>query len=185
MVSVFVIQKKYYNRVKPSNKIVGARAAIFCSPTAAARAPNQSPTNPWHGERAASQFVVFDQNHDQVGNRAFGDRMPAPARALAAFCTLLAPFVPMLFMGEEYGEDAPFQFFTDQIDADIAQATSEGRRREFATFASFGQGAPAPRDGAPFERPRLRRRAHEPTASLYRELLRVRRTLSGEAEVRF
>jgi maltooligosyltrehalose trehalohydrolase len=137
------------------------------------------------GERAASQFVVFDQNHDQVGNRAFGDRMPAPARALAAFCTLLAPFVPMLFMGEEYGEDAPFQFFTDHIDADIAQATSEGRRREFATFASFGQEVPDPQDRATFERSRLRRRAHEPTASLYRELLRVRRTLSGEAEVRF
>src|SRR5205807_166683 len=58
------------------------------------------------------RFVVFSQNHDQVGNRAFGDRMPGPARALAAFCTLLAPFAALLFMGEEYGEDAPFQFFS-------------------------------------------------------------------------
>src|SRR5690242_21605483 len=50
-----------------------------------------------------------DQNHDQVGNRAFGDRLPDDTRPLAALCTLLAPFVPMLFMGEEYGERAPFQ----------------------------------------------------------------------------
>ena len=88
------------------------------------------------------QFVVFCQNHDQVGNRAFGDRMPAQARPLAAFCTLLSPFMPLLFMGEEYGELAPFQFFTDHIDEEIAEATREGRRREFASFASFGQRSP-------------------------------------------
>ena len=62
------------------------------------------------------QFVVFDQNHDQVGNRALGDRLPNDQLALAAFCTLLSPFTPMLFMGEEYGEPAPFQFFSDHID---------------------------------------------------------------------
>ena len=84
-----------------------------------------------------TRFVVFSQNHDQVGNRAFGDRLPAPARPLAAFCTLLSPFVPLLFMGEEYGEEAPFQFFTDHIDPAIADATREGRREEFAAFASF------------------------------------------------
>ena len=74
------------------------------------------------------QFVVFAQNHDQVGNRAFGDRLPPEARPLAAFCMLLSPFTPLLFMGEEYGEDAPFQFFTDHIDEAIAEATREGRR---------------------------------------------------------
>ena len=73
------------------------------------------------------RFVVFSQDHDQVGNRAFGDRMPAQARPLAAFCTLLSPFAPMLFMGEEYGEPAPFQFFTNHIDPDIAEATRNGR----------------------------------------------------------
>ena len=79
-------------------------------------------------DRAPAQFVVFSQNHDQVGNRAFGDRMPAAARPLAAFCVLLSPFTPLLFMGEEYGEQAPFQFFTDHIDDEIAEATREGRR---------------------------------------------------------
>jgi maltooligosyltrehalose trehalohydrolase len=83
------------------------------------------------------RFVVFSQNHDQVGNRAFGDRLPVHARPVAAFCTLLAPFVPLLFMGEEYGERAPFQFFSDHIDKKIAKATREGRRREFASFTEF------------------------------------------------
>jgi maltooligosyltrehalose trehalohydrolase len=136
-------------------------------------------------DRPPSQFVVFDQNHDQVGNRAFGERLPPEVRPLAALCTLLSPFVPMLFMGEEYGENAPFQFFTDHIDADIAQATREGRRREFASFASFGQEVPDPQAAETFERSRLSRRVDAPTAILYRELLRLRHTLSGEARVCF
>ena len=109
-------------------------------------------------DRPPAQFVVFDQNHDQVGNRAFGDRLPHQARPLAAFCTLLSPFTPMLFMGEEYGEDAPFQFFTDHIDEAIARATREGRRREFAAFASFAAELPDPQDPQTFERSRLTRR---------------------------
>jgi maltooligosyltrehalose trehalohydrolase len=124
------------------------------------------------------RFVVFSQNHDQVGNRAFGDRMPVQARALAAFCTLLSPFTPLLFMGEEYGEDAPFQFFSDHIDPEIARATREGRRAEFASFASFsGQEIPDPQDVATFERSKLTRVRDESLAALYRELLAVRREL--------
>ena len=80
------------------------------------------------------RFVVFSADHDQVGNRALGDRLPVQTRALAAFCTLLSPFTPMLFQGEEYGERAPFQFFSDHIDPEIANATREGRRREFAVL---------------------------------------------------
>jgi maltooligosyltrehalose trehalohydrolase len=136
-------------------------------------------------DRPPGQFVVFDQNHDQVGNRAFGDRLPTPARALAALCTLLSPFVPLLFMGEEYGEDAPFQFFTDHIDAEIAEATREGRRRELAAFRSFGEEVPDPQDRTTFERSRLTWRADPRLAALYRELLAARRTLRGEAEVSF
>ena len=136
-------------------------------------------------DRPPAQFVVFDQNHDQVGNRAFGDRMPQALRPLAAFCTLLSPFTPMLFMGEEYGEDAPFQFFTDHIDEAIARATRDGRRREFAAFDSFAAELPDPQDPRTFERSRLTRRVHEPTAACYRALLRARRSLSGEAEVDF
>jgi maltooligosyltrehalose trehalohydrolase len=136
-------------------------------------------------DRPPEQFVVFDQNHDQVGNRAVGDRLPRRLAPLAALCTLLSPFVPLLFMGEEYGEEAPFQFFTDHIDPDIAQATREGRRREFESFAGFAQEVPDPQDPQTFERSRLTRQEDPQIALLYRELLSLRLTLSGEAEVVF
>jgi maltooligosyltrehalose trehalohydrolase len=137
------------------------------------------------GDRPPAQFVVFAQNHDQVGNRAFGDRLPDAARPLAAFCTLLSPFTPMLFMGEEYGEPAPFQFFCDHIDPDIAQATREGRRQEFAGFASFGHEIPDPQDPETFTRSKLTRLVDPSIQTLYRDLLRARRTLSGESRVSF
>jgi maltooligosyltrehalose trehalohydrolase len=126
----------------------------------------------------ADRFVVFSQNHDQVGNRAFGDRMPSRARPLAAFCTLLSPFVPLMFMGEEYGEEAPFQFFTDHIDKDIADATCEGRRQEFAAFASFAEDEfPDPQDPATFERSKLRRARNASLGALYERLIAARRRL--------
>jgi maltooligosyltrehalose trehalohydrolase len=129
-------------------------------------------------DRPPEQFVVFCQDHDQVGNRAFGDRLPAEVRPLAAFCTLLSPFTPMLFMGEEYGEPAPFQFFCDHIDEEIATATREGRRREFAAFAEFaGEEVPDPQDPATFERSKLTRVPDPDLAQLYATLLRVRRDL--------
>jgi maltooligosyltrehalose trehalohydrolase len=128
------------------------------------------------------RFVVFDQNHDQVGNRAFGDRLPRPARALAAFVTLLSPFTPMLFMGEEYGEEAPFQFFCDHIDPEIAEATRAGRRREFAAFASFGHEIPDPQALETFERSRLTRVRDEGLAALYSELLELRRQIPEGTE---
>ncbi len=127
------------------------------------------------------RFVVFSQDHDQVGNRAFGDRMPPQARPLAAFCTLLAPFTPMLFMGEEYGESAPFQFFSDHIDEEIATATRDGRRAEFASFAQFGEEIPDPQDPATFERSKLTRRRDPELAALYERLIAARREL-GSAE---
>ena len=126
---------------------------------------------------APDQFVVFSQNHDQVGNRAYGDRMPAGARPLAAFCTLLSPFIPQLFMGEEYGELAPFQFFSNHIDEEISIATREGRRSEFAAFAEFGGDVPDPEDPATFERSKLSRQRDLGLARLYRELIGWRRRL--------
>jgi maltooligosyltrehalose trehalohydrolase len=129
-------------------------------------------------DRPPAQFVVFDQDHDQVGNRALGDRLPPEARPLAAFCTLLSPFTPMLFMGEEYGEPAPFQFFSDHIDEEIATATRDGRRREFAAFAQFvGEEVPDPQDPATFERSKLTRERDPKLAELYATLLRVRTQL--------
>jgi maltooligosyltrehalose trehalohydrolase len=133
-------------------------------------------------DRRPEQFVVFDANHDQVGNRALGDRLPGEARPLAALCTLLSPFTPMLFMGEEYGEPAPFQFFTDHIDPEIAEATRAGRRREFAAFAQFeGEEVPDPQDPETFERSKLTRRGDPELQALYRDLLALRREL-GDSE---
>ncbi|WP_051472094.1 malto-oligosyltrehalose trehalohydrolase [Patulibacter minatonensis] len=136
-----------------------------------------------HDDRPAHQFVVFDMNHDQVGNRAVGDRLPPAIRPLAAFLTLLSPFTPMLFQGEEYGEDAPFQFFTDHIDEEIAVATRDGRRREFASFAAFqGEEVPDPQAEETFLRSKLTRREDPELAALYRDLLRVRTTIApGDA----
>jgi maltooligosyltrehalose trehalohydrolase len=136
-------------------------------------------------EVAPERFVVFSSNHDQVGNRAFGDRLPVEARPLAAFMTLLAPFTPMLFQGEEYGERAPFRFFSDHIDEEIAVATREGRRREFAAFAQFeGEEIPDPQDEATFRASKLTGKG-EPAGlrDLYAALLRTRAALPhGEAD---
>jgi maltooligosyltrehalose trehalohydrolase len=137
---------------------------------------------------APDRFVVFSQNHDQVGNRAFGDRMTEHARPLAAFCTLLSPFVPLMFMGEEYGERAPFQFFSDHIDQEIADATREGRREEFAAFSEFSkEEIPDPQDPATFERSKLTRTRDPEIAALYARLLSARRELrtSDAGEITF
>jgi maltooligosyltrehalose trehalohydrolase len=124
------------------------------------------------------QFVVFSANHDQVGNRPFGDRLPDEVRPLAALMTLLSPFTPMLFMGDEYGEQAPFQFFTDHIDEEIAVATRDGRREEFASFEGFSkEDVPDPQDPATFERSKLTREADAALLELHRDCLRARRGL--------
>ena len=134
-------------------------------------------------DREPWRFVVFGQNHDQVGNRAFGDRLPDEALRLAAFCTLLSPFTPMLWMGEEYGERRPFQFFTDHVDPFIADATREGRRREFAHFASFAGEVPDPQDAATFVRSTLDPAGADPAlADLYRRLIALRPELAPECE---
>jgi maltooligosyltrehalose trehalohydrolase len=129
-------------------------------------------------DRSPEQFVVFDQNHDQVGNRALGDRLEPRALALAQFCVLLSPFTPLLFMGEEYGERAPFRFFSDHIDKRIAKATRDGRRREFAAFAAFaGDEVPDPQDPQTFEASKLTGRGARGHERLVRELLAARREL--------
>jgi len=103
--------------------------------------------------------VICIQNHDQVGNRARGDRLstlvPRGACKLAAALLLLAPETPLLFMGEEFGETTPFQFFTDCGDATLRKAVSEGRRNEFKDFLSFGGEVPDPQDPETFERSKL------------------------------
>ncbi|MDX6515665.1 MAG: maltooligosyltrehalose trehalohydrolase [Gaiellaceae bacterium] len=128
--------------------------------------------------------VICAQNHDQIGNRAFGDRLSPAALRVAAACTLFSPCTPLLFMGEEYGETNPFQFFTDHIDPAIAEATRSGRKREFASFAAFaGAELPDPQAEETFLRSKLdRSQASEETRAFYAELLRLRRELPPETE---
>lgn len=126
------------------------------------------------------RLVVYAQNHDQVGNRASGDRLPPDALRVAAAVVLFSACTPLLFMGEESFEPHPFQFFTDHIDPAIAEATREGRRREFQAFASFGEEVPDPESVETFLRSKLSQR--EPDA-FYRDLLALRRELPGDLSV--
>jgi maltooligosyltrehalose trehalohydrolase len=115
------------------------------------------------GHLPAIRFVSFVQNHDQIGNRAFGERLAAladPARLDALYaCVLLAPQVPMLFMGEEFAASAPFLYFCD-FHAELARAVRDGRRREFAHTAAFAdpgswERIPDPNARATFESSKL------------------------------
>jgi len=141
-----------------------------------------------HGRRpvglSGERFVVALQNHDQVGNRALGDRLTATLTfeqlRLAACALLLSPFVPLLFMGEEYGERAPFLYFTNHNDADLGRAVARGRRAEFAAFGWQAGDIPDPQDGGTFERSRLdrslkNRPGHRGLRALYAALLKLRR----------
>jgi len=124
-------------------------------------------------ETAPSRFVVYNQNHDQVGNRALGDRLstlvPFDALKLAAGITLLSPFTPLIFMGEEYGEPAPFQYFTSHGDPTLVEAVRRGRREEFAAFG-WQETVPDPQDEQTFLRSHLdhSRQNEEPHKTLFR-----------------
>jgi maltooligosyltrehalose trehalohydrolase len=104
----------------------------------------------------ASRLLGYLQNHDQVGNRAAGERSSAlmnPGRLhIAAALVLLGPFIPMLFQGEEWGASTPFQYFTDHTDEELGRLVSEGRRREFSAFGWKPEDVPDPQDPATFDR---------------------------------
>jgi maltooligosyltrehalose trehalohydrolase len=136
-------------------------------------------------ELQAHQLVVFAQNHDQVGNRPRGARLSGLVSfeqlKLAAGVVLLAPGVPLLFMGEEYGEPAPFPYFVSHGDPDLLAAVRRGRREEFAGLMGAEE-PPDPGDEGTFRSAVLdfELRRHEPHRALWelhRELLRLRRTL--------
>ncbi len=129
---------------------------------------------------APSRFVVCAQNHDQVGNRPLGERLSTlvPWEALAPIAALvsLGPGLPLLFMGEEYGETRPFQYFTSHTDPQVARAVTQGRRAEF--IARAGGKVPDPQDPETFRRSKLshgRAGRHGEHWRLHRDLLRVRR----------
>ncbi len=137
----------------------------------------------------AHRFVVFAQNHDQVGNRMLGERLgrlvPHEGLKLAAAVTLLSPNVPLVFMGEEYDEVAPFFYFVSHGDANLIKNVRRGRRREFAEFSWQGK-PPDPQDPSTFHASRLdhglrSRGFHHTLQELYQTLLSLRRSIPALA----
>ena len=133
-----------------------------------------------------TRFLGFLQNHDQVGNRATGERISQLVSTglaqVGAALTLLSPFVPMLFAGEEWGASTPFLYFTDHESAELGAAVSRGRREEFRAFGWKPDDIPDPQDVQTFERSRLRwdELHHEPHAALlrwHRDLIALRRRI--------
>ncbi|GAC1457442.1 MAG: malto-oligosyltrehalose trehalohydrolase [Candidatus Limnocylindrales bacterium] len=141
-----------------------------------------------HGRAAnglsGHRFLAYSQDHDQVGNRACGERLehlvgPAKAR-IAAALVLLSPFVPMLFQGEEWAASSPFQYFTDH-GPELGRLVRDGRRQEFASFGWDPLRVPDPQDPATFERSKLRWEERTLTANAtmlawYRDLIALRRS---------
>ncbi|HEY2645574.1 MAG TPA: malto-oligosyltrehalose trehalohydrolase [Candidatus Acidoferrales bacterium] len=137
-----------------------------------------------------SHFVGYSQNHDQVGNRARGERLSTlvnfEAQKLAAGMTLLSPFVPLLFMGEEYGEPSPFLYFTSHGDNDLVEAVRRGRREEFSEFG-WSSEVPDPQDETTFANSKLQHHLrntdpHRTLRLFYQELIRIRRANHFGAE---
>jgi maltooligosyltrehalose trehalohydrolase len=136
-------------------------------------------------QRPARQFVVATQNHDQIGNRMLGERLSqlvdSESLKLAAGTLLLAPHVPLLFMGEEYAEDSPFLYFVSHTDEQLVAAVRAGRKSEFEAF-QWEQECPDPQAVDTFEESKIRwnkreRDRHRTMLKFYRRLLALRRSI--------
>ncbi|GAA3304480.1 malto-oligosyltrehalose trehalohydrolase [Dactylosporangium vinaceum] len=135
------------------------------------------------------RFVVCLQNHDQIGNRAVGDRLTATLSPgllrVGATLLLTSPFTPMLFMGEEFGARTPWQFFTSHPEPELAAAVGKGRREEFAEHGWSSEEVPDPQDPQTFSRSHLDWAAQDPDLlQLYRRLIALRKTHAGLADPR-
>jgi maltooligosyltrehalose trehalohydrolase len=131
------------------------------------------------------RFLGYIQNHDQVGNRAIGDRIVQIAGSdrakIAAAIVLFAPFIPMIFQGEEWATSSPFQYFADHEDPELARAVSKGRRREFAAFGWAPESVPDPEAPETLTRSKLdwseqSEPDHAGMLAWYRDLIRLRRS---------
>jgi maltooligosyltrehalose trehalohydrolase len=132
----------------------------------------------------AHRFQGYLQDHDQIGNRATGDRiaatLPVELVKVGAGLVLTSPYTPMLFMGEEWGADTPWQYFTDHVEPWLAKAVAEGRKAEFATHGWDVADVPDPQEKGSFLRSKLdwAQRDREPYLGIlawYRELIALRR----------
>lgn len=176
--------KAYYADFGSFEKFAKALTKTFVYDGAYSRYRRRSHGRPVEG-LSAHHFVNFVQNHDQVGNRATGDRLDhviGTGRAKAAAGILLtAPAIPLIFQGEEYSASTPFQYFADHEDPEMVKAVSEGRRREFAAFGWDPDVIPDPESVETFERSKLRwdetqEGEHAEMLEWYRKLIHLRRS---------
>lgn len=133
----------------------------------------------------AGKFIVFSQNHDQIGNRTLGERLSTlvsfEALKLAAGTVLLSPYIPLFFMGEEYGEDAPFLYFVSFSDSDLVDAVRKGRKEEFRAFEWQGE-LPDPQSVETFHKSKIEwgkryKGTHRVLLDFYKTLISLRRKI--------
>jgi maltooligosyltrehalose trehalohydrolase len=173
----------YYVDYGDPSQFVKTLEQVFVLDGCYSRSRNRSHGAPVQG-LPGDRFVCCIQNHDQIGNRAAGERLsvllnPAQQR-LAASLLLLAPYLPLLFMGEEYGESQPFQFFCSFEGEELVEAVRQGRKREFEAFHAQGGEVPDPQAVETFERSRVTWDWSDPRKAalrrLYQDLLSARQS---------
>jgi maltooligosyltrehalose trehalohydrolase len=177
----------YYDDFGRMEYLAKALKHVFVYDGAYSRYRRRSHGRPVEG-LSAHHFVCFIQNHDQVGNRAQGERLEhlvgMDATKVALGLTLTAPFIPMLFMGEEFAASSPFLYFADHDDKEMAKRVSEGRKRDFAAFGFLDEEIPDPEDIHTFEASKLKwsevhEGKHAEMLEWTRKLIHLRRTTNA------
>jgi maltooligosyltrehalose trehalohydrolase len=192
--------KGYYVDFGSFEKLAKALTSVFVYDGVYSRYRRHTHGRPVQG-LSAHHFIGCIQNHDQVGNRAVGDRLEhivGMERAkVAAGIVLTAPFIPLLFQGEEFASSSPFQYFADHDDPAMATSVREGRKREFAAFGWNPEEIPDPESAETFDRSKLKwdevsEEKHTEMLAWFRQLLHLRRHLIslndgdlGHIKVRF
>jgi maltooligosyltrehalose trehalohydrolase len=176
-------EKGYYADFGSLSKLAKALTKTFVQDGTYSKYRGRSHGRP-AGDISPHRFVGFIQNHDQVGNRAIGDRIEQVAgmdlAKVAAGLVMTAPFIPMIFQGEEYAASTPFQYFADHEDPEMAKAVKEGRRGEFAAFGWAPEDVPDPEKMETFLRSKLNwdevhEGPHGEMLEWYRRLIALRR----------
>jgi maltooligosyltrehalose trehalohydrolase len=175
--------KGYYVDFGSFEKLAKALTNVFVYDGVYSRYRRHTHGRPVYG-LSAHHFIGFIQNHDQVGNRAKGDRLEhivgIDRAKVAAGIVLMSPCIPLLFQGEEFASSSPFQYFADHEDPEMATAVREGRKREFAAFGWNPDDIPSPDEAATFERSKLKwgevgDGPHGEMLEWFRQLIRLRR----------
>ncbi len=174
----------YYGDFGAMEHLVKALEHVFVYDGGYSRYRKHSHGRPVEG-LSAHHFICFDQNHDQVGNRVHGERLEQlagmEAAKVALGVVLMSPYIPMLFMGEEFAASSPFLYFADHDDEEMARLVSEGRKREFAAFGFAEKEIPDPEDRGTFEASKLKwsevhEGKHAEMLEWTRSLIHLRRT---------